>query len=547
MSAEPGFDPERRREVASDAAGALAGTSDSCNVGGTSSLRRFSDDSTEYDESSEHYRHLSGDSEDLEHLGWIDPRILECEDTGSGSSPNVHGSYTSLGSQQFSPSTTQASAATAEVALISEALPRLAHAAAGVDVEAQPHTTPVAGQGSAPAIDNNTSGGETPEAHTDDAMTIAHEGLAATNDPGTAADAGLSSNRDINSWPFHPLLIRLLRGRPEDMEGLRNARTQRLIGKIRRQLLASVVCFGLNGAILVMLLVNSLITMSAARGAQCDSAIRSWLFIYFGLQLSGPLSIPVAAFAHYCMSMRVLARVVLQFTWPFTVTILVFWCLGPMLYIRVPGDCAALHRIGFQALLLQISSLFLLFMSSLYLMSARPLVKRLNAIVLRNSFSVEIDALTIPEVPTADMPMSEDCVICLGCIEDGENGQTVGGEPLVKDRPPWRRLQCGHRFHEECLFTWLRKVKRCPVCRSQVSKGPLRRRSEQTAPLAVGVEGPRLDAAPQAAALVVESAEHMVPTHEAVAASGSDTATQSTPLLLAATEHTVLTVEASNE
>jgi hypothetical protein len=49
---------------------------------------------------------------------------------------------------------------------------------------------------------------------------------------------------------------------------------------------------------------------------------------------------------------------------------------------------------------------------------------------------------------------------------------------IPKARPPWRRLRCGHRFHEACLFTWLRKAKRCPICRTHIREVPAWRRSE---------------------------------------------------------------------
>jgi hypothetical protein len=50
----------------------------------------------------------------------------------------------------------------------------------------------------------------------------------------------------------------------------------------------------------------------------------------------------------------------------------------------------------------------------------------------------------------------------------------------VRPRPPWRRLRCGHQFHEQCLFQWLRKAKRCPICRCHMRDVPVWRRSQRT-------------------------------------------------------------------
>merc|ERR1719399_603269 len=67
-------------------------------------------------------------------------------------------------------------------------------------------------------------------------------------------------------------------------------------------------------------------------------------------------------------------------------------------------------------------------------------------------------ALSAP-IPASEVPASDDCVICLGSCE----------ECCGSYKPCWRRLQCGHHFHEACIFEWLRKVQRCPVCRRDVN------------------------------------------------------------------------------
>lgn len=75
--------------------------------------------------------------------------------------------------------------------------------------------------------------------------------------------------------------------------------------------------------------------------------------------------------------------------------------------------------------------------------------------------SVQFDVSDIPLVPPSEAPEGDDCVICLGCCEEGRFGN-------LTDLECWRRLPCGHKFHEGCIFEWLRKADQCPVCRRKV-------------------------------------------------------------------------------
>lgn len=63
-------------------------------------------------------------------------------------------------------------------------------------------------------------------------------------------------------------------------------------------------------------------------------------------------------------------------------------------------------------------------------------------------------------VPPGEAPEADECVICMGgCKQSGFE-------------PRWRRLKCGHHYHEQCIFQWLKKVEsgqRCPMCRRHVS------------------------------------------------------------------------------
>ncbi|CAE7338808.1 sip3, partial [Symbiodinium natans] len=84
----------------------------------------------------------------------------------------------------------------------------------------------------------------------------------------------------------------------------------------------------------------------------------------------------------------------------------------------------------------------------------RPLLERLREALSTTGTDPEVLVL-IPAVPADERPADEDCVICLG----GCSGEETS----------WRRLKCGHRFHHDCLMSWLKKAFRCPVCRLDVN------------------------------------------------------------------------------
>lgn len=70
-----------------------------------------------------------------------------------------------------------------------------------------------------------------------------------------------------------------------------------------------------------------------------------------------------------------------------------------------------------------------------------------------------VAAIATP-VPTEEVPASDECVICLGSCENCEEGNEL------TDR--WRRLRCGHQYHESCIFEWFKKSQKCPTCRRHV-------------------------------------------------------------------------------
>jgi len=63
-------------------------------------------------------------------------------------------------------------------------------------------------------------------------------------------------------------------------------------------------------------------------------------------------------------------------------------------------------------------------------------------------------------VPPSEIPAADECVICLGSCEACEDAEVL--------KHNWRRLNCGHQFHEHCIFEWLKKAQQCPMCRRHI-------------------------------------------------------------------------------
>lgn len=67
-------------------------------------------------------------------------------------------------------------------------------------------------------------------------------------------------------------------------------------------------------------------------------------------------------------------------------------------------------------------------------------VKKVKKIILRKKAA-----------PAPAKPVVETCSICM----DGCKGKTCS-------------LECGHKFHTKCIFTWFKKNNNCPLCRAEV-------------------------------------------------------------------------------
>jgi len=62
--------------------------------------------------------------------------------------------------------------------------------------------------------------------------------------------------------------------------------------------------------------------------------------------------------------------------------------------------------------------------------------------------------------PPAEVLPGQECTICLEAETEGDAGDTV--------RAAWRRLTCGHIFHEACARRWMAQETSCPLCRQAI-------------------------------------------------------------------------------
>jgi hypothetical protein len=266
----------------------------------------------------------------------------------------------------------------------------------------------------------------------------------------------------------------------------------------------------------VWLFVRASCVLAASQGEKCQGQTRNWLLTFICLQLSGPLCTLSAAIVRRFAPHR--GRLLLQLAWPISLIVLMLWSIIAVVYLSPPPACPPLRTMTVKAVALQSTSLLCLAISFVYLLAAHPIILRLNELAARGGILSEA-ANVVAEIPIDDLPAKEECAICLGCVEDYDNEVEDEATPLAqqetstgslssfsslaseddlekgqalqtidleadspttppKPRPPWRRLKCGHRFHEQCLFQWLRKAKRCPLCRCHMREVPSWRRNQ---------------------------------------------------------------------
>lgn len=321
---------------------------------------------------------------------------------------------------------------------------------------------------------------------------------AAADASGLRANAGSASANPANAAiviepaPLRDSLVgHLFHGlhptTPEQLEGLRTNRGRRLLCQLRRYAVVAICFSGVSSLVAACLVARGSSALGKSRGAECQGSMRDWLLSYMLLQISGLLTFPALALLRR-LSPEI-GQPILQFLSPAASILILGWCIGAVACVRPPPLCPALRSFAAEALSLQIIVVLLLVVACTYLLAAQPIIARLNSVSARGGVLSEALGLSVL-VPGDLAPESDECVICLGCMEEEEQDdvplspaagdleealvQPRGeqGRPPSKRRPQWRRLRCGHQFHEECLFQWLRKAKRCPICRCHMRQAP---------------------------------------------------------------------------
>lgn len=214
------------------------------------------------------------------------------------------------------------------------------------------------------------------------------------------------------------------RVRSEDVN-LQSAAAVSVMGLLRRRLaiaLYSMLCMIL---VCVMLLVQGVTTYVNFDSNNCPDSQRLWLLGFLVMQFFWPICMP-------------------QLT-----LLLLVWCAGALVLIREPPLCDPLRQFAIEALVLEMSQCVLLIMAAIAALAARPLWQQMGELLSQRGTDPEV-IQHIEVLQTSQVPLDEECAICLSREEDGVL---------------WRRPACGHCFHEPCLLEWLAKATRCPVCR----------------------------------------------------------------------------------
>jgi len=69
---------------------------------------------------------------------------------------------------------------------------------------------------------------------------------------------------------------------------------------------------------------------------------------------------------------------------------------------------------------------------------------------------------------------NESCIICLDNFKEEEqnnNDNKENKETQKKDDEKTTVLECGHKFHDNCIINWLKKNNKCPICRINLNLG----------------------------------------------------------------------------
>mmetsp|Transcript_106021 Transcript_106021/g.192915 ORF Transcript_106021/g.192915 Transcript_106021/m.192915 type:complete len:674 (-) Transcript_106021:52-2073(-) len=120
-----------------------------------------------------------------------------------------------------------------------------------------------------------------------------------------------------------------------------------------------------------------------------------------------------------------------------------------------------------QALAVRVAVVMMVVFAGTHFIPVKSFFAHLDELMASRGLLAEA-SMFAPLVPLEESPAGDECVICLGSCEDECNRAAAAAtcqDCSDVKRPRWRRLQCGHHFHEQCIMEWLKKAKHCPYCR----------------------------------------------------------------------------------
>lgn len=119
-----------------------------------------------------------------------------------------------------------------------------------------------------------------------------------------------------------------------------------------------------------------------------------------------------------------------------------------------------------QALAVRVAVIMMVVFAGTHFIPLKSFFAQIDEMLASRGLQAEA-SMFAPLVPLEECPSGDECVICLGSCEDECNRAAAASSDCCSDaaRPRWRRLQCGHQFHEQCIMQWLTKTKHCPYCR----------------------------------------------------------------------------------
>lgn len=222
-----------------------------------------------------------------------------------------------------------------------------------------------------------------------------------------------------------PLVQTLVPGR----SNVSQPRASSLVQELRYRLLGMVFCIFLTTPLAFLLLFEGTASFIEASDVRCSANDRLLILCCMLLQLCWPVCMP-------------------QFN-----LMLFAWVLSAVPVVHKFGAYEPARHFLLQASMLLLAEFLLVLVAAVAAVAVRPLLERLREALSTTGTDPEVLKL-IEELAPGDEPADEDCVICLG----GTSGEAK-----------WLQLKCGHRFHRDCLMSWLKKAFRCPVCRLDVN------------------------------------------------------------------------------